>query len=131
MKSSAEVVYAVFDALAREDMSGLLSLFDENIVIVEPESLPCGGTFHGPEAFRKGVLMVMGGKFRIRVLRCRVIGDGDTVAVSADLEFTSRTSGRTLIMPYVELHTIADGKVTRVEVFPQDTHRLVEFWNQN
>jgi ketosteroid isomerase-like protein len=131
MKSSAETVKAMFDAISREDMAGLLSLFHDDIVIVEPESLPCGGTFNGPEAFRKGVLMVMGRKFRVRVLRCAVIGEGETVAASADLEFTSRASGRALVMPYVELHTIAGGKARRIEVYPQDTHRLVEFWRQN
>jgi uncharacterized protein len=129
--SASEVVRGIFAAISRGDLPGLMSLLDEHIVVDEPESLPCGGVHRGLEAFRNNVLMVMGKKFAIRALRCEVIGEGDTVAASADIEFTSRSTGKILLMPYVELHTVKDGKSRYVKVFPQDTHRLVNFWREN
>ena len=125
--AAADVVRGIFEAITREDMPALLSLLDEQIEVVEPDSLPCGGVHRGREAFRKNVMMVMGRKFRVRASNCSVIGAGDTVAATADLEFTSRATGRTLLMPYVEIHTVCGGRSCRALVYPQDTHKLVEF----
>src|ERR1700729_2075936 len=103
--NSAEIVRALYDAISREDIAALLSMFDEHTEIVEPTSLSFGGTHRGIDAIRKNLFMVLGRKLRVRISGCRVMGEGDTVAAAADVEFSSRASGRTLLMPYVELHT--------------------------
>jgi ketosteroid isomerase-like protein len=130
-KSPAAVVRAILDAITQEDMGALMANLDERIEVIEPESLPCGGTHRGIDDFRKNVLMTVGRKFRVRILRSTMIAENDVVAACADIEFTARNSNQSLVMPYVELYSVFEGKVRRIEVYPQDTHRLLQFWNQS
>lgn len=121
----------VFDAISREDMASFFALLHEDIELVEPESLPVGGVHVGHAAVLNGVFKPMGRKFQVRVLRSSVIGSGPVFAASADVQFTSRKTGAVLVMPYVELHTVRGDKLSRLEVYPQDTQQLIEFWNAN
>jgi len=34
-------------------------------------------------------------------------------------------------MPFVELHTVKDGLVSRIDVYPKDTKQLVDFLDAN
>jgi ketosteroid isomerase-like protein len=43
------------------------------------------------------------------------------------VSFTSRRSGAEIVMPYVEVYTVADGLITRVHVYPQDAQALAAF----
>ena len=121
----------VFDAISREDMAAFFALLHDDIELIEPASLPVGGVHRGHEAVLKNVFKPMGRKFQVRVLRSSVIGTGPVFAASADVQFTSRATGKVLVLPYVELHTARGDKLSRLEVFPQDTHQLIEFWNAN
>lgn len=121
----------IFDAISREDMASFFALLHDDIELIEPASLPVGGLHVGHEAVLKNVFKPMGRKFQVRVLRSTVIGNGPVFAANADVQFTSRATGKTLVLPYVELHTVRGDKLSRLEVFPQDTQQLIEFWNAN
>ena len=121
----------VFDAISREDMATFFSLLHDDIELVEPASLPVGGLHVGHEAVLKNVFKPMGRKFQVRVLRSNIIGTGPVFAASADVQFTARATGNVLVMPYVELHTARGDKLSRLEVYPQDTAALMAFWNAN
>ena len=48
-----------------------------------------------------------------------------------DLTFTSRKTGASIMMPYVEVYTCRNDKVVHLDVYPQDTQRQVEFLSAN
>lgn len=56
-----------------------------------------------------------------------LIGEEPTIAASLQPLFTSRRSGAELVMPYVELHAVRDGKIAHMEIYPQDTPTLNAF----
>ena len=128
---SSTYVQQIFDAVSREDITAFLAGVTDDIEIIEPASLPVGGVHKGHEAVLQKILKVMGRKFKVRILRSTILGEGPTFAACADVQFTSRSTGNVLEMPYVELHTVRGNKVCRMDIYPQDTQRLMEFWNAN
>ena len=131
MKSAAEVVTAMLDAVKREDAAGVLACIDKDMKCIEPPSLPYGGVHQGLEAFKNDVLGVLMGRLVIKFGRCELLGSGDKVAASMDLTFTSRKTGKSIMMPYVEVYTCRNDKVVHLDVYPQDTQLLVEFLSAN
>lgn len=47
--SNEDVTKAIYEALNRNDIPGLLEFFDPQIERVEPQGLPTSGTYHGLE----------------------------------------------------------------------------------
>lgn len=132
MSESVQLVRRMFDAMMAGDLAGVMACVDDDIVVVEPESLAYGGVHNGAAAFRDDVLAAILGKMRLEVSATELIGSGDKVAASMQLQFTSHRSGASLTMPFVELYTAtAAGKVARIDVYPKDTQRLVAFWSAN
>ena len=128
---TTEIVQAAFDAISREDVQGFLALTHSDLVLVEPASMAVGGVHVGHEAVLKKVLLTMGKRLKVRVQSATLIGEGPTIAASLQVLFTSRRTGAELVMPYVELHTVRDGKIARMEIYPQDTQTLNAFWDAN
>ncbi len=131
MKTAAEVVGAMLEAVKREDAAGVMACIDQDMKCIEPPSLPYGGTHLGSEAFKKDVLGVLMGRLIIKFGRCELLGTGDKVAASMDLTFTSRKTGKSIMMPYVEVYTCRNDKVVHLDVYPQDTQLLVQFLSDN
>lgn len=131
MGKAEQVVSKMLDAVARGDGEGIMACIHPDIVVVEPASLPYGGVFHGMEEFRDKVYGSILGKFTTRVGRCELLGDDNKVAASMDITFTSRATGRSIEMPYVEIYTVKDDQVVHLDVYPQDTQAFITFWNDN
>lgn len=131
MKSAADVVSTMLDGVKKEDAAAVLACIDKDLVCIEPASLPYGGEHRGLEAFKNNVLGVLMGRLIIKFGRCELLGSGDKVAASMDLTFTSRKTGNSIMMPYVEVYTCRNDKVVHLDVYPQDTQRLVEFLSAN
>jgi len=121
----------MLDAVLRGDEASAMSHIHPDIKVIEPDSLVYGGVHNGLSAFHTDVYGVILSKLNIGIGRCEVIGSENKVAVSMDVTFTSRKTGQSLLMPFVELYTVCDEKISDLDVYPQDTKRLAEFWDAN
>jgi len=68
---------------------------------------------------------------QLQIARLELVAAENRVAAVMDVKFTSHKTGQSLVMPYVEVYTVSEQKIRGLDVYPQDTARLVEFWNAN
>ena len=131
MRTAREVVDTMMKAAVKQDLATVSQCLDPEVVCIEPGSLAYGGTTRGRENFLKDVYGAIFGKFEMDIRSFAILGEHEVVAVDMALNFRSRKTGRDITMPYVELYSVRNGKVVEIRVYPQDTQRLVEFWNAN
>ena len=131
MSSASEIVKRMLDASLVLDAAGVVACLDDNIACIEPESLPYGGVHVGLEEFRDNIFGFVMSKCTIQIGRCELIGNESKVAASMDVSFTSHRTGQSIMMPYVEIYTVENDKITHLDVYPQDTKKLMAFWEAN
>jgi ketosteroid isomerase-like protein len=107
------------------DREGALALMAPDIRIVQPASLPHGGTHHGHDG-----IATMGKAFAEHwdraIADTRLADGGGPVVVQLTRQtWTARATGRAATVEVVELLTVSGGQVVEIRVFPQDTHLLL------
>jgi ketosteroid isomerase-like protein len=60
-----EIIRTLYGALTDGDVSTVRPLLDPAIEWTEAEGFPLAGTFHGPDAVIKGVLMRLAGEWDV------------------------------------------------------------------
>jgi hypothetical protein len=105
-------------------------LFDQDIVLVEPSSLPYGGVHHGIDAFHK-VQAGMRELWEQRIegteyWQCAPV----RVTLRIVIRWTARASGRSVVLPMIDFiqfggADINGGKIVGVEAFIFDTAALL------
>jgi ketosteroid isomerase-like protein len=128
---SASVVQAFYDAMRSMDPAALAASFTDGVVIVEPPSLPYGGTTTSRDAFFETVLGYTNQRASFRLETSEVLGDGDRLAGHFTATFTAHGSGETFVLNQTELYEVTDGAISKVEVFQHDTPALIEFFARN
>ena len=106
------------------DFDGAFALIHPGFRIEQPASLPHGGWHDGRQGMGE-----MGATFARhwdRTIRePRVLGCGDTVIQVTTQTWTAKETGRSETVDVVELFSFADGLISEIRVFQQDTHRLM------
>jgi uncharacterized protein len=131
MSSAQVVVRNMLEAVIKGDKTGFMNCIHPDVQCIEPSSLPYGGVYKGLESFAKNVYQRMMDKFDIKIEHYELIGSEVKVAVAMDTTFTSKKTGASLTLPYVEIYTVADSKITLLDVYPSDTKKMIDFWNGN
>lgn len=131
MSDPVEIVKDMMKAVLDGDIEGVLRRIDKAIVVIEPASLPFGGKHDGIDAFKNDVLGAILRKAELERSHCEYLSSGDKVAVCMDVTFTAHSTGKILTMPYVELYTVTNNKISKLDVYPQDTKVLEKFWKEN
>ena len=119
-----DVVRRAYEANARHDVEGMLALFLDDIEIVEPESLPYGGIYHGKTAvyrLREGLMAAWSG-FVCEVLEYTVRDDVVVAIIAVDA--VARKSGRPIVLRIAERWEVLNGRVKRITPFYFDTHAV-------
>ncbi len=119
---------AVVEELARRfgagDRDGARQLFHPDIRVQQPASLPHGGWHRGHAGMDR-----MGESFARHwdrtVENPRILGCGEAVVQVTTQTWTAKRTGRAATVDVVELFTVADGQITEIRVFQQDTHLLL------
>lgn len=121
---SAEVVEELARRFRAGDRDGARQLFHPDVRIQQPASLPHGGWHRGHEGMDR-----MGQSFARHWDRTidtpRILGCGETVVQVTTQTWTARATGRAATVDVVELFTVAEGLITEIRVFQQDTHLLL------
>lgn len=119
---------ALVEELARRftagDRDGAVALLHPGFRIQQPASLPHGGWHEGP-----GGMAAMAAEFGRHWTRTiegpRIMGCGDGVVQVTTQTWASIATGRSATVDVVELFTFADGLISSIRVFQQDTHLLL------
>jgi ketosteroid isomerase-like protein len=130
-KTAAEVVEDLLKALETIDVEALKGAIDPNVEVIEPEGLPYGGVYQGADAFFTKLLPELAGPFELGVEDAKVFDGGHAAAANMKVVFTSRRTGETIRMPYVEVYDVVAGLITKIDVYPQDVTALTEWMDAN
>jgi ketosteroid isomerase-like protein len=103
-----------------------LDVFDPEVTIVEPLSLPHGGRHRGVEAYRS-LQEHMRALWEQRIESAEYWPCApDRVALRIVIRWTARATGRSVVLPMIDMIKFRDGKIIEVEAFVQDTQGLIE-----
>lgn len=106
----------LYDALGREDVETVLSLFDPEVVVLTPESLPWStGNYTGLEGavkyFQSALEACADTVFDVH----EVHPSGDWAAAIGDWSGTARVTGRSFTVKFVHFWTLREGRVIKAE----------------
>lgn len=120
-----EIVDELARLFAAGDFAAAFELYDPEVRILQPESLPHGGTHHGREGVRAmGALFA---RFWTRSISDPVrtaCADGRVLQLTTQT-FLSKSTGRAATMDVMELFSFRGNKVAEIRVFQHDTARLL------
>jgi ketosteroid isomerase-like protein len=119
-----EIVSAVYEAVARQDMETFASLLAEDVVLVEPDGHPYPGTWHGHADVVEALPSILGAIRMTKIEVKQIIAEGDTALGIIQIVSTN-AAGRDLVMPMIEKWVVRNGKVVHVEPYYHDTATLV------
>ena len=114
------------DAMAAaETAREWVQVFADDIVLVEPASLPHGGRHEGLAAFdavQAGMRALW--EQRIEAAEYWLCAE-DRVALRIVIRWTAHATGRSVTLPMIDLMTFRDGRIVEIEVFLHDTAALL------
>lgn len=123
--ASVSLVETMLDHAIHARWGPLHTVLAEDFAIVEPDSLPYGGSHHGVDGYR-ALMQAIGALFELtfETVGCHAVGD-HMVVLRLNVRFASRSTGRQVRLPVVELFTLRAGRIARSEVFLFDTAALL------
>ncbi|GAA1871987.1 hypothetical protein GCM10009836_61100 [Pseudonocardia ailaonensis] len=97
---------------------------------VQPPSFPHGGVHGGRDGWRH-MAKTLNENWQLHISPDHMwdIPEEDVVVLYVNMEWTAQKTGRTVHYPTMELLRFKDGRIARAEIFPQDTHAVLETLN--
>jgi ketosteroid isomerase-like protein len=123
--SGVEIVSELARLFAAGDFDAAFQLYDPDVRIEQPESLPHGGAHQGHDGVR-----AMGATFARYWTRTispparTACADGRVLQLTTQT-FTAKSTGRSATMDVVEIFSFRGNKVAAIRVFQHDTQRLL------
>jgi ketosteroid isomerase-like protein len=106
------------------DREGAWQLLHPDFRIQQPASLPHGGWHRGPEGMVE-MAAQFGRHWDRTIDGSRLLDCGDSVVQVTTQTWTARATGKSETVDVVELFSFADGLISEIRVFQQDTHLLL------
>jgi ketosteroid isomerase-like protein len=104
----------------------LLQLLDPDVEMIQPPSLPHGGTHRGHDGVRAmAATMRDHWALKFDIDRIWDLPENDTLFVRVIMEWTAHSTGRSARFPALELVEFREGRVLRAEIFVQDTSQIL------
>ncbi len=127
MSTAVETVRSFYRALARGDVSAVLSLLDTDVEWTEAERFPYyGGTWHGPQAVLENLLAPLSADwdgFSADVQD--FIADGDRVVSLGTYSGRFKRTGRSFSARFAHVWTVRGGKLAKFDMHT-DTAKVLE-----
>ena len=125
---NVQVVQGVYEAFNKGDVPGVLAALDQEIEIVEAESLPYTGVYRGHAGVSQ-LMAGMGAAWEVFDTRLeRLIDHGDEVIAFLQIKGKLRGSARPIEMPVIEVWELREGKVVSIRAFYWDTAAIASAW---
>lgn len=111
-QSNVDTIRAGYEAFGRQDIPAVMAAFDPGIEWTSPDSLPNGGTFHGPEDVG-GFFASLGDTWaELNVEPGEYLDAGDDVIVIGRHRVAGHNGVRA-DLDFVHRWTLRDGKIVR------------------
>jgi uncharacterized protein len=122
-----EIGEALIAALQEKDLEALMAQMHPELEVFEPESLPYGGTWKGPEGFGELLEKLLAlGDLSIQDATIHEIDDG--VLMEIDFSFTSHKDGEVFRTSAIEIDRLKDGLVREIDIYYKDVAAANEFF---
>jgi len=123
--SAAELVEKLAQLFNAGERDAAFDLLHPRFRIQQPESLPHGGWHDGREGMaRMGTIF---GRYWDRTItNPRILACGPCAVQVTTQTWTAKDTGRSATVDVAELFSVADGLISEIRVFQQDTHLLLE-----
>jgi ketosteroid isomerase-like protein len=118
-----EVIRQIYEAFARQDLEGLLTLVDLDCVVTQDPSLPWGGRHIGHDGVTAFALALIGSSDSAVLVESLFEADGQVIQFGRS-KGTVRTNGNAFDVPEVHIWTLRDGKVVAAH-FAIDTPAML------
>ena len=113
--------------MREKDIEAVLALMHPELLVIEPESLPYGGTWNGREGFAELLEKLMGfGELGIESYKIHETEDG--LVMEFEISFTSHKDGEVFRTTAVEVDRLEDGLVKEIDIFYKDVAAANEFF---
>ncbi len=122
--AAVETVREVSRRFRAGDFDDAFRLYHPDISVEQPASLPHGGRHTGLLGLAD-MAAEFGRHWERTIGEPRIVGLGPFVLQMTTQTWTAKGTGRSATVDVVELITVADGLVTEIRVFPQDTHLVL------
>ena len=123
-QSNIDMVRQTYAAMADGDPAQAMANFDEAMVLIEPESLPYGGTYQGLAEVGTAISAISKYVDLARLKVGRVLADDDT-AVAYVTATWRNPDGTTHEMSMRECYRFRHSKIIEMKVFYWDVAALV------
>ena len=124
-QADVDVTEQFLKAFAAGDIETVLGAIHPDCVIDEGHGLPYAGEFVGPAGLQDLVGKIMT-PMEMTLDTFDVSDGGDCAVARLGLTFTSRSSGRVVKMPSIELYETKDGKVSKIDIYYKSTQAIAE-----
>ena len=123
-ESNLATIKGFVNAVANQDEDGQFSRMAPDAIITEPEALPYGGIWRGPEGWQQLSAQIFGTwEMSRNAGQLRIIGgeDDEYFALSMTLSGISRKTGKPFEMSLMELWHVVDGQIRSITPHYFDT----------
>jgi ketosteroid isomerase-like protein len=118
MQTNADVIRAMYSAFARGDVGSVLGALAPQIVWVEAEGFPSGGTYTTPDAVLHKVFMRLAAEWdAFRAVPNEYVCDGQTVVAIGDYSGTCKATGKSFKAPFAHVWKLRGGTVIGFQQF--------------
>ena len=124
-QTDVDITEHFLKAFAAGDIETVFASIHPECVFDEGHGLPYAGEFVGPAGLQDLVGKIMT-PLEMVVDSFEVSDAGDCAVARIMLTFTSRSSGRSLTIPSIELYETTDGKVSKIDIYYKSTHAVAE-----
>ncbi len=123
MSQITEIIRGAYAAFAKGDIPTVLGALAPNVIWIEAEGGPYGGTYVGPNAVLENVFMKIGGEWdAYAAVPDEFIANDNTVVALGKYSGKYKATGKRFEAPFVHVWKFLDGKVIS---FQQHTDTVV------
>ena len=110
----------------RGDFSAMAQTLHEDCVMVQPESLPYAGEWTGHDGYRSWMDAFAQVWESLSVTDAQIyIGDDQTLFSRSTVNATAKATGAAVTYPLLQMITIQDERIARIEPFYWDTQTVL------
>src|SRR4051812_20645308 len=124
-QADVDITQQFLKAFQAGDVETVFGMIHPECVVDEGHGLPYEGRFVGTAGLQDLVGQIMT-PMEMVVDEFTVSDGGDCAVARILLSFTSRSSGRSLQIPSVEIYETTDGKVSKIDVYYKSTQAIAE-----
>ncbi len=123
MAGNAEIIRDLYGAFDRDDLPAVLKVLDRDVVWIEAEGFPYGGSHEGPDAVVREVLEKLGTEWDdFNAVPRQFVAEGETVVALGEYSGRFKATGKRFSAPFAHVWTLRGGKVVK---FQQYTDTLI------